>query len=279
MIIRLIVLSVLAGSLLASTASAQPQIGVSTSIAAPGERVTVTVTGAAGEFYAVLGSTVNAGFSYAGVPLGVGSDVVILAQGVLGASGEVSVEIAPPFTGTTLDRYYLQAVTSTSQNFVPPVPSPSRAVRNGDLVLGLPGTVGPEGPPRTAGASGTGRGDRSRRSPGRARGAGGIRPSRPRRPDGPIGPGGDHHPSHPDPDGPGPGAARRERSRLLRAWRGGHWRRGARRRPARGAPDPDHTLPITGGRTSANRVVRQLRELDRHEPRHLRVCDLCRAVA
>jgi len=153
-IIRLIVLSVLAGSLLASTASAQPQIGVSTSIAAPGERVTVTVTGAAGEFYAVLGSTVNAGFSYAGVPLGVGSDVVILAQGVLGASGEVSVEIAPPFTGTTLDRYYLQAVTSTSQNFVPPVPSPSRAVRNGDLVLGLPGTVGPEGPPGPPGPPG-----------------------------------------------------------------------------------------------------------------------------
>ncbi|MGE0462190.1 MAG: collagen-like protein [Vicinamibacterales bacterium] len=185
MIIRLIVAVVLAASLLASTASAQPQIGVSTSIASPGERVTVSVTGAPGEFYAVLGSTVNAGFSYAGVPLGVGTDVAILAQGVLGGSGEVSVEIAPPFRGTTLDRYYLQAVTSASRDFVPPAPSPSRAVRNGDLVLGLPGTVGPEGPPGLPGP------------PGPSGATGPVGPQGEPGPQGPTGPAGPQGPAGP----------------------------------------------------------------------------------
>lgn len=122
-----------------------------------GDSVTVTVTGRPGEFYAVLGSGVNGGFSYAGVALGVGNDVVILAQGVLGSSGERSITVVPPFNGTVLDRYYLQAVTSSTQDFVPPEPSDAHAVRNGDLVLGLPaleGPRGPAGPPGPAGAPG-----------------------------------------------------------------------------------------------------------------------------
>ena len=85
----------------------------------PGEAVTVTVNGDPGEYYAVIGSSVNGGFSYAGVALGVGPDVVILAQGVLGGSGEASIRVVPPFNGTVLDRYYLQAVTSPAPNFVP----------------------------------------------------------------------------------------------------------------------------------------------------------------
>ena len=117
----------------------------------------VRVTGDPGVFFAIIGSSVNGGFSYAGVPLGVGNDLVILAQGVLGGSGERSVEVAPPFSGTVLDRYYLQAVTSTAPNFVPLQMSPVSAVRNGDLVGGLPSTAGlqgPAGPPGPSGATG-----------------------------------------------------------------------------------------------------------------------------
>jgi hypothetical protein len=151
---RVLVATLFASSLLVATASAQPQIALSTTVVAPGESVTVTVTGAPGEFYAVLGSSVNGGFSYAGVALGVGSDVVILAQGVLGGSGARSIDVVPPFNGTILDRYYLQVVTSAARDFVPLQASPVRAVRNEDLVGGLPATEGPQGPPGPPGPAG-----------------------------------------------------------------------------------------------------------------------------
>lgn len=104
MIVRALVAVFLVSSLPIRAAHAQPQIGLSSTVVPAGERVTVTVTGTPGEFYAVLGSGVNAGFSYAGVALAVGNDVVILAQGVIGASGEVSIDITPPFNGTVFDR-------------------------------------------------------------------------------------------------------------------------------------------------------------------------------
>jgi len=154
MIMRVLFAAFIASSLLVASASAQPQLTLSTTVVVPGETVTVTVTGRPGEFYAVLGSSVNGGFSYAGVALGVGNDVVILAQGVLGGSGEEFIDVVPPFNGTLLDRYYLQVVTSTAQNFVPPQPSQVRAVRNGDLVIGLPATEGPQGPSGPAGPIG-----------------------------------------------------------------------------------------------------------------------------
>jgi hypothetical protein len=101
--IRVIVSASLASFLLVTAASAQPQISLPTTVVSPGESVTVAVTGTPGEFYAVLGSSVNGGFSYAGVALGVGTDVVILAQSVLGGSGQF-VDVAL-FNGT-LDRYH-----------------------------------------------------------------------------------------------------------------------------------------------------------------------------
>ena len=152
--IRILVMAILATGWLVSDATAQPQIALSASVASPGQSVTVTVTGNPGEYFGVIGSAVNSGFSYAGVPLGVGPDVVIHGQGRLDGTGTATVAIAPPFTGTTLDRYYLQAVTSTSETFVPPRPSPVRAIRNGDLVLGLPATTGPQGPAGPAGPAG-----------------------------------------------------------------------------------------------------------------------------
>ena len=154
MLIRVVVSTLLAGLLLATSASAQPQISLSTTVLSPGESVAVAVTGTPGELYAVLGSSVNSGFSYAGVALRVGSDVAILAQGVLDANGRASVNVVPPFNGTLFDRYYLQVVTSAAPDFVPPQPSQGRVVRNGDLVLDVPGTVGPEGPPGPQGPAG-----------------------------------------------------------------------------------------------------------------------------
>jgi len=153
-IMRVLVATLFVSSLLVATASAQPHIALSTTVVVPGESVTVTVTGAPGEFYAVLGSSVNGGFSYGGVALGVGSDVVILAQGVLGGSGARSIDVVPPFNGSSLDRYYLQVVTSNARDFVPLQASPVRAVRNEDLVGGLPATEGPQGPPGPPGPAG-----------------------------------------------------------------------------------------------------------------------------
>jgi hypothetical protein len=154
MIMRVFISALIATCLPVASASAQPQIALSTTVVVPGQSVTVTVTGGPGEFFAVLGSSVSAGFSYGGVALGVGNDVLILAQGALDGSGEASIKVVPPFTGSVLDRYYLQVVTSVAQDFMPPQPSPVRAVRNGDLVIGLPSTEGPQGPPGPIGPAG-----------------------------------------------------------------------------------------------------------------------------
>ncbi len=154
MFIRVLTVATAVWVLFAAPASAQTQISLSTTVVRPGEAVTVTVNGDPGEYYAVIGSSVNGGFSYAGVALGVGPDVVILAQGMLGGSGAASIRVVPPFNGTVLDRYYLQAVTSPGPTFAPLEPSPGRAVRNGDLVTGLVGAEGPPGPSGPAGPAG-----------------------------------------------------------------------------------------------------------------------------
>ena len=132
-------------------AGAQPQLTLSGTIAAPGDSVTVTVTGGPGQAYAIVGSSVNGGFSYAGVALGVGADVVILSTGALDGSGQATAAVVPPFEGTTLDRYYVQAVTSPAANFVPLQASAAGVIRNADLVTGL---TGPPGLPGATGATG-----------------------------------------------------------------------------------------------------------------------------
>jgi hypothetical protein len=136
----------------ASVSFAQPQIALSTTVVEPGQSTVVTVTGPPESLYAIIGSSVNGGFSYAGIPLHVGNDVAILTVGKLDNSGRASVAIVPPFNGTILDRYYLQAVTSTSRNFIPFQPSEGAVVRNSDLVDDL--TIGPPGPPGPVGPMG-----------------------------------------------------------------------------------------------------------------------------
>jgi hypothetical protein len=112
------------------------------------------VAGTPGHFYAIVGSSVGSGLTYGGVTLGVGTDVSILAQGVLDGTGRASRAIAPPFQGTALDRYYVQAVTSPSSTFLPLAASPRIVLRNGDLVVGLAGPPGPIGPQGATGPAG-----------------------------------------------------------------------------------------------------------------------------
>lgn len=125
-----------------TVAWAQTTLTADPGIVGPGGTVSLRVTGPAGQRFAVIGSAVNSGFSYAGVALAVGSDVVILAQGVLDGTGVATLGVIPPFNGTTLDRYYLQAVTSPSAAFNPLSPSAGVVIRNRDASgSGITGTT------------------------------------------------------------------------------------------------------------------------------------------
>ena len=142
--------------ILAARPSAQERPAVemtaSLDVAAPGVPVSVTIVGPPGHYYALLGSSVGAGLTHAGVNLSIGVDFVLLAGAQLDGTGQVVVSVIPPFHFTTLDRYYLQAATSPTIAFAPMALSPGRIVRNADLVDGLAGhkvpagTAGPVGP-------------------------------------------------------------------------------------------------------------------------------------
>jgi hypothetical protein len=125
---------------LAHAAAAQPTLMVSTNSSAniviPGKPVTLTLSepGAAGKQYAFIASAYGAGFSHAGTPLAVGPDVVVLAIGTLPGAATATLEYTPPFLGSTLDRYYVQAVTSFTSAFSPLLASNGVVLRNGDLV-------------------------------------------------------------------------------------------------------------------------------------------------
>ncbi len=142
----------------AGIASAQAAASLHPEVVTPGTATTVTVTGAPGHYFAIVGSTTGAGFSYAGVQFAVGADVQILAMGNLDGSGRAVLNIAPPFLGTSLDRYYIQAVTSTSPSFVPLEVAPGQVIVNGDLAglaaAGLAGPAGPAGPAGDMGPAG-----------------------------------------------------------------------------------------------------------------------------
>jgi hypothetical protein len=146
----------LVGSLLlAQSVFAQPpQLTASATVVDPGTAIMATVQGTPGHHFALLGSVTGAGLSYAGVAFAVGPDAAVLALGTLDENGLAVVAVTPPFVGTVLDRYYLQAATSTSPIFVPLDASNSVVVRNGDLVRGLTGPQGPPGPQGPIGPSG-----------------------------------------------------------------------------------------------------------------------------
>lgn len=138
----------------ATTALAQPSLQVSETILTPRAPVTATVSGIPGHHWALIGSGVNAGAVYAGVNLSVGSDFTILGMGVFDGTGTVTVSVTPPFVGTLLDRYYLQAAMSPSGAFNPLDVSVGAVLRNADLLGGLRGNTGPQGPPGPIGPIG-----------------------------------------------------------------------------------------------------------------------------
>ncbi len=154
MLKRVVVFTFLASCLVSASAGAQPQLTLSSTVVAPGESVTVTVTGAPGAFYALLGSTVDTGESFARDGLKPRRDASVLATGTLDGAGNATLRVKPPFIGTVLDRFYFQAATSFSAKFDTLESSAVAIVRNGDLVKDLNGPVGPQGPAGPTGAAG-----------------------------------------------------------------------------------------------------------------------------
>ena len=169
------------------SALAQPALTVDRDVVTPGTAVVVTIVGAPGEHYALIGSGVGAGASHAGISLAVGTNFAILAQGVLDGTGQVVVNVVPAFLLTTLDRYYIQGATSTTPDFASMQVTPGRVLRNADLVGSLPGTIGAPGPPGPAGPPGP---------------LGPSGPAGPQGPKGEMGPAGVGPPGPPGPAGP-----------------------------------------------------------------------------
>ncbi len=60
-------------------------------VVATGGSTTLTLNGMAGVQFAVIAGATNTGFSYAGVNLAVGTDVAILATGVLDGAGNATI--------------------------------------------------------------------------------------------------------------------------------------------------------------------------------------------
>lgn len=120
-------------AVMTTVAAAQPTISASTDVVTPGQAVNVTITGTPGQNFAVVGSTVGAGLSYAGVAFSVGSaDLTVIAVGVLSGAGTAVVPVVPPFLGSTIDRYYVQGATSSSPAFVPVAVTSGLILRNRD---------------------------------------------------------------------------------------------------------------------------------------------------
>lgn len=154
MLKRACVFAFLASCSVAASAAAQPQVTLSSTVVTPGESVRITVTGAPGAFYALLGSSVDDGESFARERLKVRHDVTIVATGTLDGAGQATLNVTPPFLGTVLDRFYFEAATSFSPRFDTLDSSAPAIVRNGDLVKGLEGPPGPQGPAGPTGAAG-----------------------------------------------------------------------------------------------------------------------------
>jgi hypothetical protein len=138
-----------------------PVVTLSKTVVAPGSATIVTVTGAPGENFAILSSSKGSGFAYGGVQFSVGADFVLLAVSSLDNSGRAVVSVTPPFSGTELDRYYIQVATSPSPAFQPLRVSPGLVLLNADLSglaaavgAGPAGPAGPQGPAGVAGPQG-----------------------------------------------------------------------------------------------------------------------------
>jgi hypothetical protein len=154
MFTRAVLFSFLGSCVVAASAVAQPQLTLSSTVVAPGETVSVTVSGAPGAFYVLLGSPVDDGTGFARAGLKLRRDVATLTTGQLDGAGQATLNVVAPFLGTVLDRFYFQAATSFSPKFDLLELSPAAILRNGDLVKGLEGPAGPQGVPGPEGPVG-----------------------------------------------------------------------------------------------------------------------------
>lgn len=114
-------------------------------IVGAGGTTNFTLAGSAGQQYAVIASTTNSGFAYAGVALAVGTDVQILSIGALDGAGRATVPVTPPFPQR--DRYYVQAVFTTD-GFASITPSNSVVLLNNQearVYMPIGGVVGATG--------------------------------------------------------------------------------------------------------------------------------------
>lgn len=105
------------GLVACATMTQAQTLSVPSIVVAPGGSVVATVSGTPGQNFALIASITNGGFSYAGTALSVGTDVAVLAIGVLDGAGSATVSVTPPFPAR--DRYYIQAATSASAGFSP----------------------------------------------------------------------------------------------------------------------------------------------------------------
>lgn len=146
-----------ATALAVADATAQPTLATAAGPVTSGVAVTLMLTGTPGHAYAVAGSTVNAGFIFGGASFNLGTDIAVLAVGTLDGAGTAAVQVLPPFRGTTLDRYYVQAATSPNAGFTPIQLSNGLVIRNADVtgnLVGPPGPTGASGPAGPAGPAG-----------------------------------------------------------------------------------------------------------------------------
>lgn len=110
-----------------TNAAAQPTLAAAPFAVPPGTAANLTVSGPAGQQFAIIASSTNSGMSYAGVQLQVGTDVSIVAMGTIGGGGTAVVPVTPPFPAR--DRFYYQAVLTTN-GFAAITPTPGTVLVN-----------------------------------------------------------------------------------------------------------------------------------------------------
>jgi hypothetical protein len=132
--LRAIVLSLVLFLTSVISAAAQTTLSAAPTVVPSGTAATITVTGPPGHFIGIGGSSVGAGLSFGGVSLALGTDAQVITVFQLDGSGQATIAFTPPFNGTFLDRFYLQAVSSPSPNLVPPSPSNGVILRNADTL-------------------------------------------------------------------------------------------------------------------------------------------------
>lgn len=152
---------VVLGSVFSSqVALAQPphhvHLEVSSDVVAPGQVARVAISGTPGRAFVLLRSASGSGFVAGPLTLELGTDAVIVATGIIPASGIVMGNLPLPFAVGGPERLFLQAASSPTPDFVANLAqvtlSPGKVITN--AALQQQGPAGPQGPAGTPGAAG-----------------------------------------------------------------------------------------------------------------------------